>query len=296
MPNIPMNRRAMIKAAATGGIAFAAGAAVSRSPIVSEASTVSSFDDATIAGAVKAPGSLTREVLSALYPVHRVWDPAVRAYPPRVPGALNIFFGPVFPGLLMDPELDYWANPASTSIGEVLAQVQNASSALRAAVRIAAMPDRVEFTPQDLAAIDNRAPKVGTLSPSANLSMGVPVLLFDDAVVRVAGRTWRTPFGWKACRVYIDWAHYVAAPKAKINWQVRIADYGPDTDLSSTTGVQVLSQMATAPAVRKSTRMLIAGSFKLNPAGREVRFSVARLSTTFGGSAGLIKLILERTA
>lgn len=294
MANNPIDRRSAMKAAATGGIALAAGTIAATVPTTS--AVAAGPDDAAVAAAVETPDSLTRGALNALYPAYRVWDAAAGTYPARVPGALNIFFGPVPPGVLMDPTMDYWANSEGTTVGEVLSEVQNVTSALHAAVRTAATPATVEFNAADVAAVDNRPPMMGTLSPSSNLSLGVPVLLFGDGTVQVAGRPWRTPVGWNACRVHIDWAHDVAAPSGQVNWQARIADYGPGTDLTSASGLQTLTQLATTPAVRTISRMLIGGNFALNPAGSEVRLTVARLNTGFGGAAGLVKVILERTA
>lgn len=252
--------------------------------------------DAEFATYVGAPGSNTRGALNAEYTVRRLWDGT--AYPARAAGAVNLFVGPENPGAGMDPVMDLWANPDGTTLDEVLAEVQDTASPLRAAVKVAAAPERVEFPATALAPVDNRPPTMGTLSGSSNLAMGVPVLLFGDNTVQVAGATWRTPVGWSACRVYIDWGHNVSPVNTpQVNWQVRLAPgYASGTDLTVTTGLQTLAQVDSPPAVKTVKRFLISGNFTLNPAGSEVRLAISRLSTTFGGPAGLIKLILERTA
>lgn len=244
------------------------------------------------------PGSAIRAPLDDLYPIRLLWDSVTSTYPPRVPGAVNIFLGPVNPGLAMDPVMDSWDNPDGTTIDEIVAEVQDTASPLNAAVRTATIPETVEFHAMDLAPIDNRPTTLGTLSPSVNLPMGVPVLLFGDNTVQLAGAPWRTPVGWSACRVYIDWAHNVSPISTpQVSWQVRAVSYANGSDLAVTTGLQTLAQVDTAPpAVKTVKRFLISGNFALNPAGGEMRLAISRLVTTFGGSVGLIKVILERTA
>lgn len=243
-------------------------------------------------------GSALRVPLDALYPVYRMWDDVAGTYPERVPGAANWFIGPVSPGLAMDPESDRWENPDGTTLDEIVAEVQDVTSPLNAAVRTAATPERIEFRAMDLAPVDNRPTTMGTLAGAANLAMGVPVLLFGDNTVQVAGTPWRTPVGWSACRVYVDWGHNVnPVTTPQVSWQARIVGYGNGTDLTVTTGLQTLAQVdTTPPAVKTVKRFLISGNFTLDPAGSEVRVAISRLATTFGGPVGLFKLIMERTA
>lgn len=297
MADTPIDRRSAIKAAAARGAALAAGTIAVSVP-VSFATATAAADDAALAAAVESAQSRTRGALNRLFPVFRVWDDVADAYPPRIPGAVNIFFGPVPPGPLMDAAMDYWATPDSTTLDEVISEIQNASSRLNAAVRTATTAEVVEFKATDLAPVDNRAPKMGTLSGAADLSMGVPVLAFGDDRVEVAGATWRTPVGWSACRVYIDWGHNVASiGTPQVSWQARLVGYGDGADLTATPGLQTLAQIDSGPPAAKTVkRFLIAGSFTLDPAGAEVRIAIARLATTFGGDVGLIKVVLERTA
>ncbi len=91
-------------------------------------------NDAAVAAYVLAVDSATKAALNADYPVKRVWDGT--AYPARVPGAVNLFIGPVDPGLAMTSD-DVWANPAVTTIAEVVAAVLDPSSAMNAAVKTA---------------------------------------------------------------------------------------------------------------------------------------------------------------
>lgn len=254
--------------------------------------------DVDAAAAVSDPASAVRAPLDALYPVRLLWDPVTETYPDRVPGAVNFFLGGPYPGLAMDPAVDYWVNPDGATIDEIIAEIQDVSSPLRAAVKTATTPEVVEFSAMDLAPVDNRPPTLGTLSGAANLAMGVPVMLFADNLVQVAGAPWRTPVGWSAARVYIDWGHNVSpVGTPSVSWQARLVGYGHGTDLSVTPGLQTLAQVDSAPpAVKTVKRFLIAGNFTLDPAGAEVRIAISRLSTAFGGPVGLIKLIMERTA
>lgn len=91
-------------------------------------------NDDAVAAYVLAVDSATKAALNADYPVKRVWDGT--AYPARVPGAVNLFIGPVDPGLAMTSD-DVWANPAVTTIAEVVAAVLDPSSAMHAAIQTA---------------------------------------------------------------------------------------------------------------------------------------------------------------
>lgn len=90
------------------------------------------IQDPIVAQLIEDVNSLTHQALVALHPVYRVWDGA--AYPDRVEGAVNIFFGPEDPGLVMSPD-DYWANPYVTTLDEVESEAGDSSSDLYKAIQ-----------------------------------------------------------------------------------------------------------------------------------------------------------------
>ena len=139
--------------------------------------------------------SATRSALNSLYPVFRVWSGV--DYPPRIPGALNIFFGPVNPGLAMTPD-DRWANPNTTTLDEVIASVLDTSSALNAAVRVAAGGNRLALpltplgtavTRETLGTSPNRLSAWKMPKANVNLTGSIPV-----------------PPGWNTCRFVSRWS------------------------------------------------------------------------------------------
>ncbi|UGS27569.1 hypothetical protein K8F61_05110 [Microbacterium resistens] len=99
-------------------------------------------NDAAVAAYVLAVDSATKAALNGDYPVKRVWDGT--AYPARVPGATNLFIGPVDPGLAMTSD-DVWADPAVTTIAEVVAAILDPSSAMRAAIQTAVVAPSVSI-------------------------------------------------------------------------------------------------------------------------------------------------------
>lgn len=156
--------------------------------------------DAAMAAYVGAVDSDTRLALNAAYPVRLVWDGS--AYPTRVPNAVNIFFGPTDPGLLMEPG-DYWANPNVTTVAEVVAEVQNPASSLRAAIAAAMSPSAVDVPV---------SPRDGDVIPLKNVgAAGVEMYGYEltaDGGLGLSG-TVPIPQGWGSARVRIF--YYVPA-------------------------------------------------------------------------------------
>jgi hypothetical protein len=146
--------------------------------------------------------------LKAVYTTYRVWNGA--AYPARIPGSLNIFFGPTDPGLAM-AESDYWANPNVTTLDTVVAEALDSSSELYAAIQDAAAT--VQTVPIELfdsgstilKTVIGAAPSrvVGYALPNA----GLPAL-FGFA---------RIPDGWDAVTLVFRWTTSTVEAAASTN-------------------------------------------------------------------------------
>lgn len=249
------------------------------------------LSDSFISDRVEQEGSFTDLSLKSIYPVFRLWNGS--SYPARLPNALNIFIGPN-PGTLTAP--DIWAGDGVTLDG-IIAAVNDSGSDLGLAVRAAVTPTVLDLEATTFAPIDNRPATMGTLSASANSATLPPVWLFPDSTVTIVGRTVRIPVGWNAMRVWVHWSHNLTSPSGVVTWLVRLMPNRgvDDVDLSSNTGTTNLSGDGAVPATRALRRQLLPGSMTVTP-GDSVVLSVARSNTTVGGSVGLVKIELERTA
>ncbi|OIU88671.1 hypothetical protein [Microbacterium sp. AR7-10] len=213
-------------------------------------------NDAAVAAYVGAVDSDTRSALNEAYPTRLVWDGS--AYPTRVPNAVNIFFGPVDPGLLMQPG-DYWANPAVTTLAEVIAAMQNPNSGLRAATAAAMSPTAVDvaMTPRD-----------GDTVLLKNVGMaGVELYgreLTADALLGLTG-TVQVPSGWNTARVRIS--YYVPAGAGA--GDVRVSRAAATlSDGSAPTAVTEVSNTIVAPAAGQFASALITGDITLTGKSR----------------------------
>lgn len=142
--------------------------------------------------------SITAEIaaLKNVYTVYRVWDGA--AYPARLDGALNIFFGPSDPGLAMSED-DYWANPNVTTLDTVVDEAADPASDLYAAIQVAAAA--VQTVPIDL--FDSGTTLLKTVigaAPSRVVGYALP----NSALPTVYGFA-RIPDGWDSVSLVFRW-------------------------------------------------------------------------------------------
>ncbi len=292
MVSSPIDRRSAIKAAATGGIALAAGTIAGTVPAASAAAA--DTDDAAIAAVIETPSSLTRGALNALYPVYRVWDDVASAYPARIPGALNIFFGPVHPGLLMEPSTDYWATPEATTLAHVEAALLDASSGL---LRAAETRQNMFIDATRFAAIDNRPATLSNLSPSKGTAASAPAWRFDDGAVSVIGALVTVPRGWYKLAIRVMTCTPLASPSGGVRWNLRASALDVGTAVNDPGAVfNVTTVMNAQNTVIGATH---SGVVDLDGTKENIlRLSVARLGSegadTFASPAMLLGVRLER--
>lgn len=171
--------------------------------------------DAGVAAYVAAPGTATQSALLALTVVYRLYDQVTGTYPPRVPGAVNIFLGPVHPGLLM-AENDRWENPDATTMSAVVAAMLDSSHPLYKATRAILPADVHPLTVH---------PMTNTL---AAFGPAVPGVVWATSLakggtngVRLSGRV---PDGWGSAALRYRWLHSSDGGNARLNTYWSLAD------------------------------------------------------------------------
>lgn len=164
-------------------------------------------NDAAVAAYVGAFDSATSTQLNNTRPVHRVWNGS--AYPARVAGAVNLFIGPVDPGLLMSGN-DAWTNPDVATLGEVTAAMLDPGSALYAATKKVLPP---ETHPLQLLQGPNVTGTFGSSQP--NVVRAVALAKGGTNGVQLSGRI---PDGWNTVSLRYAWIHNAATgSNARLN-------------------------------------------------------------------------------
>lgn len=233
-------------------------------------------NDEAFASYLSAPDTQTRAAADAVYIVYRIYVPGV-GYPDRIPGACNVFLGPVDPGLAMDPTMDFWENPATVTLAQVVAALLDSSSAVlqAASTRSKETIEATRFAP-----VDNRPPTLSSLSASANNTSSAPAWAFADAVVTVAGTLVTIPRGVYSVGFTVLCATTVASPSGGVRWNLRAAVLA-DGAATSAAG-SVLNVTAGMTAQNTLIAAPTSGALALDGTKENtVRLTVARL----GGDA-----------
>lgn len=248
--------------------------------------------DTALATYFAAGDTATRASTDALYPLFRLWNGTT--YPARVPGAMNIFFGPVHPGLLMDTAADYWANPAATTLAQVVAAFLDSSSTLvqAAETRAKQLVEATRFAP-----IDNRPPTFTNLSPTVNSTASAPAWSFADGVTSVVGALVAVPRGWYKVAFSVLTSTPVAAPSGGVRWNLRAAVV--DIDGATNAAGSVFNVTAGMTAQNRLISATPTGDFALDGTKENlIRLSIARLGgdgeDTFTNPALMLGMRMER--
>ncbi|MEQ6899474.1 hypothetical protein [Microbacterium sp. KR10-403] len=246
-------------------------------------------NDDAVAAYVAAVDSATRaavdEAGKGLFPVYRLWDGS--AYPDRVAGAANLFFGPVDPGLQMDPATDFWALSNATNLDTVIAQMLNTGSALNRAVRTAGAV--VDFIPAEAFVAVNASPAAsGYLATSA-----VPVLTFPAGVNRTMGAVAVTRPGVTSVRFRTVWATDDVAT-GTVLWRVQASQV---TDGAAFRTGEVQSDVtATAPtAANQATISTHTTAVAVSATGGPLLVRLSRIggTDTCTSPAGFVGMLME---
>jgi hypothetical protein len=219
------------------------------------------------------------------YTVYRLWTGS--DYPARIPGALNIFFGPNDPGLAMS-EGDYWANPDATSMAEVVAEAGNNASPLYAAIQQAMItPQQIELYPPDGSSIVRATAGV---SPNRISGWALP----DSASSIIYGSV-RVPSGWTNVKFTVRWTHDTAVAAASSSVRLYIQ---PLPMSSSSTGVAVQQDVSSECPAQKAYKDASFTASVPVTSGGEVAIGFGRLGTsgadTFVGEIIIIDMWMER--
>lgn len=182
--------------------------------------------DEAVAAYIAATGSASNQSLLRLVPVYRVWD---NGYPPRIEGALNIFLGPVNPGLLMGPD-DRWENPNLIALDDVTAAMSTPGTALRKVTESFVTPAKVFIPASDFAAVDTRAATAFKPLSAANVSAGLSGWFFPkDGDQPYVSTVVRVPDGWATADIKLYFTHNTAEPDGDTMWRVRVQPFTPGT-------------------------------------------------------------------
>lgn len=255
--------------------------------------TNAAANDEAFATYLSAPDTQTRAAADAVYIVYRIYVAGV-GYPTRIPGACNVFLGPVDPGLAMDPAMDFWANPGAVTLAQVEAALLDASSGI---VQAAETRARQIVEASRFAAVDNRAPSLTSLSPSANSTASAPAWSFPDVVVSVVGTLVTIPRGWYSVGFTVLCATTTSSPSGGVRWNLRAAvlEDGAATNAAGT----VLNVTAGMTAQNRVIAAPTAGTLALDGTKENtVRLSIARLGSdaedTFATSVLMLGVRLEK--
>lgn len=238
--------------------------------------------DAGIAAYVAAVETATRAALNGSFLNYVAWTGST--YPPRVAGAVNVFIGPVDPGLSMSGN-DLWTNPDTATMSEIIAAMLDSSSPLYQATR-ATLPATVQ--PMQTHQGANLIEQFGTAHPAL---VWAPALQKGGTNgIRVTGRI---PDGWGSARFCYRFIHDAPSGTAvRLNSYFTVAgEYGIEVSYTTTTDITGVNRMrlrtVSIPGVAGSGGQLFSGAI--------VRLSDASTDTV-AGPVGITDAWLERTS
>lgn len=243
--------------------------------------------DAAVGGYVGATDSATSAALHARFPVFRVWDGS--AYPSRIPGAFNVFFGPEDPGLVMDAG-DFWANSNATTLDTVASQIGLAGTAVRAAVVDAATSESIYLSTSELGVQNNETSIIATIlgsTPNRRRALIMPA----GAVSYVYGGL-RLPAGWTQIKQRVHWQHSITSPgTGNVQWVAQC------TASPFTGGV---SSSMVSPVGNRDIDTIAETAVQTVPADRYLHIGVARngaaTTDTFANAIQLLGVEIVRVA
>lgn len=250
-------------------------------------------NDAAFATYLSTPNTETRIAADAVYIVYRLYVEGV-GYPARIPGACNVFLGPVDPGLAMDPVKDRWEDPATLTVPQLVALLLDSSSA---ALQASETRSKETIAANRFGSVDNRPPTMSSLSASANSTSSAPAWAFADSVVTVVGTLVTIPRGVYSVGFSVLCATTTPSPSGGVRWNLRAAvlEDGGATNaagsvLNVTAGMTAQNTMIATPT---------AGALALDGTKENtVRLTVARLGSdpedTFTSTAMLLGVRWER--
>lgn len=250
-------------------------------------------NDTAFATYLSSPETETRTAADAVYVVYRRYVEGV-GYPARIAGACNVFFGPVDPGLAMDPVSDRWEDPATMTVPQLVALLLDSSSAT---LQASETRSKETLGANRFGPVDNRPPTMSSLSPSANSTASSPAWAFADGVVTVAGTLVTIPRGVYSVGFTVLCATTTASPSGGVRWNLRAAvlEDGAATNaagsvLNVTAGMTAQNTVIAAPT---STALALDGTHE-----NTVRLTVARLGgdaeDTFASTALMLGVRWER--
>lgn len=224
------------------------------------------------------PNFLTLNAGDARYTIYRVWNGT--SYPARIANGVNIFIGPVNPGLMMQGN-DIWANPDVTTLSAVTAAMLDTSSALYSATR-------KTVTSKDLLLFGSDSTVVGGVFGA--LPNEVYALTLPKGATPAVRFTTRIPTDLTSARLRAYWiAAGVGAARFEFKWHV-VATDGSVLSYETTQTYASAGDLKVNEIAFSTPRVVTPGAF--------VTGTITRISTnpadTITGPVGIINGVLER--
>lgn len=225
--------------------------------------------------------------------VHRIKSGGV--YPDRIEGMSNVFVGDTDPGVAMDANEDFWANPDFTTLSSVATSAATNGTALNTAIKDAV--GGVWFPAADAGYLDTGVTR------SVLASGELMVLWFPTGVARSIRTVINIPSGWSTMYVDIYWTHDEATHAANIRWDAVISHLelgeqipGSGTFTQSANYVAAVNDIDdnefTVTTVPTAMTVLPAGG----PMGLRIQRTGSSGSDTFAGSVALIGVRLRKAS
>lgn len=240
--------------------------------------------DAGVAAYIAAQGTAAQAALAGLVMFYRMWDPVALTYPPRIPGAVNVFLGPIRPELGVMQDQDRWENPDVVTLAQVVAAMGDPNSPLQKATK-KILPQ--ESVPLDVYLMTSSVGSFGSAAP--DLIWAPQLAKGGTNGVRFGGRA---PAGWGGARLTYKWLH-----DASTGTVARLNTYYAASSETGITGSFTTTQNYTQTRMRQMD-MPFTGTPIV--AGDYVSGAIVRLSDstddTIAGPIGILQPRLERIA
>lgn len=225
-------------------------------------------------------GRLSTISLEGQFVTWRLWDGS--AYPARKSG-INIFIGPVNPGLVMGVN-DVWVNPDVTTLASVVAAMNDTSSELHKATVRATDKKEMRIAPQ-------------LTNPQGVISFGTsPNVVFAWEMVKGGNNAVRfmgiIPEGWNVATIRAKWIANVAGGAARIGISNTVVDETGIISQGSTTANRTNGGAMMVNTIEYTNRPVKAGAY--------INGTVNRLSDdandTIASSVGILSVEIVKVS
>ncbi len=241
------------------------------------------LQDPVMAGIVSDIDALTSQALYKTYPVYRIYNEITSLYPARIPGAFNIFVGPVDPGMSM-AEDDVWSEPNTVTIPDIITEINTLNSQLRQAIQNVGNSQNLILSVRHGDPLEPML-NIGT-QPAVITAQGVNKTATNG--VRCVGQV---PPGWNTGRICFRWINPLPPGNARFNIYANVSADGVTSKHTYTTTTSFPSGETNVPT------KIVAGTIPTKP-GDYLSVAIIRLATnaldTIPGTVGIMDVWIEK--